>query len=57
MRYLKNFKLFLCLADNSNLNDIMSKFFQKIVYKNFKNGHILYLADLPGSMIFFIIEG
>ena len=45
MRYLKNFKLFLCLADNPNLNDIMSKFFQKIVYKNFKNGHILYHAD------------
>ena len=45
MRYLKNFKLFLCLADNPNLDDIMSKFFQNIVYKNYKNSHILYHAD------------
>ena len=35
LQYLKNFKLFLCLADLPNLNDLMWAFFQKIEYKNF----------------------
>ena len=45
LQYLKNFKLFECLADNPNLNGILSKFFQKIVYKRFKNSDCLYQVD------------
>ena len=57
LQYLKNFKLFLCLADLPNLNDLMWAFFQKIEYKNLKNSHCLYQAEKPGNMIYFIVEG
>jgi len=36
LEYLKKFKLFKCLADNPNFDDILNKFFEKIVYKKFK---------------------
>jgi len=45
IQYLLNFKLFKCFADNPNKDDILMKFFQKIVYNTYTYSHILYQVD------------